>query len=107
MADYVVWYCEAWNLESLEAVVEAAEDMRSLVIAGFNGGFLTHPAREKPANLTYYAGHGSGPLKRQGVSSISLERNRRLSQIEEGIHLGFNSVMVGTSTCRPRRIDYW
>jgi fructose/tagatose bisphosphate aldolase len=37
---YAVCYCEAWNLESLQAVVEAAEETRSPVIVGFGGGFL-------------------------------------------------------------------
>ena len=42
---YAVCYCESWNLESLQAVIEAAEELNSPVIAGFNGGFLMHPNR--------------------------------------------------------------
>lgn len=37
-----VCYCEAWNLESFHAVIEAAEEAESPIIAGFNGGFLLH-----------------------------------------------------------------
>jgi len=42
---YAVCYCESWNLESLAGVLEAAEESRSPIIAGFNGGFLAHPQR--------------------------------------------------------------
>ena len=52
---YAVCYCESWNLESFQAVVEAAEEVRSPAIAGFNGGFLMHPGRIKPENLAYFA----------------------------------------------------
>jgi len=91
---YAVCYCEAWNLESLQAVVEAAEEMRAPVIAGFNGGFLTHPAREKPTNLAYYAGLALALSKAKVPVAYLLNETDALSQIEEGIDLGFNSVMV-------------
>ena len=47
-AGYALCYCESWNLESFQAVVEAAEELQSPVIAGFNGGFLKHASRRKP-----------------------------------------------------------
>ena len=53
---YAVCYCEAWSLESFQAVVEAAEEERSPVITGFNGGFLMHPGRKRAENLAFYAG---------------------------------------------------
>src|ERR1039458_9478393 len=51
---YALCYCESWNLESLQAVVEGPEAMSSPIIAGFNGGFLRHPSRTRPERLAYY-----------------------------------------------------
>ena len=42
---YAVGYFEAWNLESLPAVKDAAHRMASPVIIGFNGGLLGNPDR--------------------------------------------------------------
>ena len=52
---YAVCYCEACNLESFQGVLEAAEETRSPIVAGFNGGFLMHPSRCHPEDLSYYA----------------------------------------------------
>src|SRR5579864_183840 len=52
---YALCYCESWNLESLQAVIEAAEELRSPVVASFNGGFLMHPERSRPERLVYYS----------------------------------------------------
>ena len=37
---YAVGYFESWSLESLQGVVDAAEEARAPVIVGFNGAFL-------------------------------------------------------------------
>ena len=90
---YVVCYCESWNLESLQAVVEAAEESRSPIIVGFNGGFLRHRSRSKSEDLSYYAGLRSA-LERSPVSiAFLLNESDSLAQIEQGIALGFNAVM--------------
>ena len=91
---YAVCYCEAWNLESLQAVVEAAEEADSPVITGFNGGFLCRPERSKPENLAYYAGMA---LALRGTSvpvAFLLNETDDPSQIEQGIRMGFNAIMV-------------
>src|SRR5215472_11237307 len=91
---YAVCYCESWNLESFEAVVEAAEELRAPIITGFNGGFLAHPKRSKPENLGYYAGLGL-PLRHSGLrAAFLLNETDDLKQIERGLELGFNAVMV-------------
>ncbi len=38
---YAVGYFESWNFESLQGVVDAAEETRSPIILGFNGDFLS------------------------------------------------------------------
>src|SRR5438874_12780051 len=90
---YAVCYCESWNLESLQAVIEAAEEMRSPVIGGFNGGFLMHPTRSRPERLTYYAGFARALRESSVPVAFLLNETDDLAQIEEGIELGFNAVM--------------
>jgi fructose/tagatose bisphosphate aldolase len=92
-AGYALPYAESWNLESLQAVIDAAEKYRSPIIAGFNGGFLRHPSRKGPENLAYYACFRKA-LERAKVSvAFLLNESDSLEQIREGIDLGFNAVM--------------
>src|SRR5258705_11103946 len=93
-AGYAVCYCESWNLESTQAVIEAAEELESPVIVGFNGGFLIHEGRSKPENLAYYAGFGLAVSKSPVPIAFLLNETDSLPQIEEAIELGFNSIMV-------------
>lgn len=91
---YAVCYCESWNLESLQAVLEGAEELKSPVIAGFNGGFLMHPSRSKPEDLAFYAGMASAVRQARVPVSLILNESDDFSQIAAGIELGFNAVMV-------------
>ena len=91
---YAVCYCEAWSFESFQAVVEAAEEERSPIIAGFNGGFLMHPGRKRAENLSFYAGLGLSLEKARVPAALLLNELKSLDQIEEAIDLGFNAVMV-------------
>jgi len=91
---YAVCYCESWNLESLQAVVEAAEELNAPAIVGFNGGFLMHPSRSKPENLAFYAGMASTVRQATVPISLILNESDDFSQIACGIELGFNAVMV-------------
>ena len=91
---YAVCYCEAWSFESFQAVVEAAEEERSPIIAGFNGGFLMHPGRKRPENLSFYAGLGLSLAKAGVPAALLFNESASLAQIEEAIDLGFNAVMV-------------
>jgi ketose-bisphosphate aldolase len=90
---YAVCYCESWNLESLEAVVEAAEESEAPVIAGFNGAFLRHQSRRKPERLAFYSGFRTA-LERARVPVVFLlNESDSLPQMLEGIENGFNAVM--------------
>jgi len=92
---YAVCYCEAWNLESLQAVVAAAEELHSPIITGFNGGFLAHAGRAQSEDLAIYAGMGLAALRHSNIpAALLLNETDNLAQIEEGISLGFNGVMV-------------
>ncbi len=91
---YAVCYCESWDLGSLQAVVEAAEELASPIIAGFNGGFLRHPSRSRPERLAYYSSLSTALGSSPAPLSFILNETDDLAQIEEGIAHGFNAVMV-------------
>jgi ketose-bisphosphate aldolase len=91
---YSLCYCESWNLESLQAVIEAAEELRSPVVAGFNGGFLMHPERSRPERLVYYGCLAAAVRASSAPIAFLLNETDDLAQMEEGIRAGFNSVMV-------------
>ncbi len=90
---YGLCYCESWNLESLQAVIEAAEECRSPIIAGFNGGFLRHQSRSHPEKLAYYASLRLALETATVPVAFLLNESDNLAQIEEGVCLGFNAVM--------------
>jgi ketose-bisphosphate aldolase len=90
---YAVPYCESWNLESAQAVVTAAEKVRSPAIVGFNGGFLQHPSRPYPEKLAWYAGVRVALESATVPAALLLNESTSLEQIEEAIRLGFNAVM--------------
>jgi ketose-bisphosphate aldolase len=91
---YGVCYCESWNLESFQGTLEAAEEAESPIIMGFNGGFLNHPGRAKPENLAFWGGMGSVLRAANVPVAFILNETDDLKQIELGVELGFNAVMV-------------
>jgi ketose-bisphosphate aldolase len=98
---YAVCYCESWNLESLQAVVEGAEAMSSPIIAGFNGGFLRHPSRTRPERLAYYGALSAALAASAVPTAFLLNETDDLAQIEEGLEQGFNAVMVESDLLAP------
>jgi ketose-bisphosphate aldolase len=90
---YGVPYCESWNLESAQAVVDAAEKLNSPAIVGFNGGFLQHPSRQRPEKLAWYAGVRLALESATVPVSLLLNESTSLEQIEQAIRLGFTAVM--------------
>lgn len=92
---YAVGYFESWNLESLEAVIDAAEEIDSPVIIGFNGGILTSPERIlKPENLEYFAAVGRIATRKASVPvALILNEISNFQTAVSGIKFGFNAVM--------------
>src|SRR5690242_1662201 len=82
---YAVCYCESWNLESFQAVIETAEEVHSPIIAGFNGGFLGHASRSKPERLSYYAGLRLALEQSSTPVAFILNETDDFAQIEEGL----------------------
>jgi ketose-bisphosphate aldolase len=55
---YALGYFESWNFESLQGVLDAAEETRSPIIVGFSGDFLSRKGRLHPERLDMYASLG-------------------------------------------------
>ena len=64
---YAVGYFESWNLESLQGVIDAAEQTRSPIIVGFNGEFLSHAGRAEAERLSLYAALGAAAAESSSV----------------------------------------
>jgi ketose-bisphosphate aldolase len=91
---YAVSYCESWNLESFQAVLDAAAELDSPTIAGFSGRFLRDSGRSKAEELRYYAGMGRAIEACPVPVAFLLNESDSYDQMIEAMELGFNAVMV-------------
>lgn len=91
---YAVGYFESWNLESLQGVIDAAEETRSPVIIGFNGEFLSDRDGATEDDLTLYAQMGCTAADRAKVPcGLIFNECPKDSWVERAITVGFNLVM--------------
>ncbi len=97
---YAVGYFEAWNLESILAVKDAAEELDSPVIIGFNGGFMGNPARRLPEDVRHYAALGRVIAEASRVPmSLILNEAGDVTMLVDGLKAGFNVVMHSNDGC--------
>ena len=94
---YAIGYFEAWDQYSLEAVLEAAEESKSPVILGIGGVMM---------DQSWFANGGLSALGAAGrkiaetakvPTAYLLNEVLSFDHIEQGLHLGFNAVMLDTS----------
>ncbi len=91
---YAVGYFESWNLESLQGVVDAAEEARAPVILGFNGDFLSRPSRRAAERLSWYAALGRAAAESASVPcGLIFNECPRDEWVRAAIEAGFNLVM--------------
>jgi ketose-bisphosphate aldolase len=94
---YAVGYFEAWDIYSLEAVLEAAEAENSPVILGF-GGVMMEPVWFERGGLERLGALGLAAAKTARVPvSFILNEVATYAQVVRGIQAGFNVVMLDTS----------
>jgi ketose-bisphosphate aldolase len=94
---YAVGYFEAWDIYSLEAVLEAAEAEDAPVILGF-GGVMMDPAWLDAGAVERLGAMGLATARSAGVPvSLILNEVTTFAQVVRGIHAGFNVVMLDTS----------
>lgn len=91
---YAVGYFESWNLDSLQGVIDAAEQTRSPTIVGFNGEFLSRRAGAKEDDLALYAAMGLAAAGRATVPcGLIFNECPDDAWVERAITAGFNLVM--------------
>lgn len=96
---YAVGYFESWNLESLQAVIEAAEELRSPVIVGFSGMQIPDPRREIEERLALYTAMGLAACETSAVAtSLIFNECPHMGWLERAVALGFNIVMFADET---------
>lgn len=101
-AGYGIGYFESWNLESLQGVIDAAEETRSPVIVGFNGDFLSRPGRRTEERIAWYAALGRAAAESAAVPcGLIFNECAQDDRIRQAIRSGFNLVSVAA----PRAED--
>ncbi len=91
---YAIGYFESWNIESLQGVIDAAEQSRSPMIIGFNGDFLSHPDRRAAERLAWYAALGRSAAESATVPcGFIFNECPRDEWIRSAVLAGFNLVM--------------
>ena len=93
---YAVGYFEAWDIYSLEAVVEAAEAEGAPVILGF-GKVMMEPDWFDQGGLNRLGALGSAAADAASVPvSLLLNEISSLEDVIRGIRAGFNAFMLST-----------
>jgi fructose/tagatose bisphosphate aldolase len=91
---YALGYFESWNIESLQGVIDAAELARAPVIIGFNGEFMSGPARSAHERIAWY-----GALGRTAAESARVPCGFIFNEcgddswVRHAVTVGFNLVM--------------
>lgn len=91
---YAVGYFEAWNLESLLSVADAAERAKSPVIIGFGGMFLGNGRRVARENVSHYGALARSVAEEATVPmAVLLNETDKMPMILKALRSGFNAVM--------------
>lgn len=92
---YGIGYFESWNLESLQGVIDAAEETRSPVIIGFNGEFLCRSDRQSKERLSWYAALGKAAAESASVPcGLIFNECSEDNCTRQAITLGFNIISI-------------
>ena len=92
--NYAVGYFESWNLESLQATLDAAEAARAPVIIGFNGELMTRAERVLTERLHLYGALGRAAAAEAGIPvGFIFNECRQLDAVRESVDAGYNIVM--------------
>lgn len=103
---YAVGYFESWNLESLQGVLDAAEETRSPIILGFNGDFLSAPNRSARERLALYAALGKAAAESASVPcGLIFNECPNDEWTRKAITFGFNVVGVAHKPVRGRALQ--
>ena len=94
---YAVGYFEAFNMDSMLAVLDAAEKTDSPVIIGFGGQFIGSKKRAVKENVYHYGALAAEAAKRSKVPcAVILNEADDIDMVYQGMNAGFNAVMYQT-----------
>ena len=99
---YAVGYFEAWDIYSLEAVLEASEEERSPAILGF-GGMMVDRAWLDNGGVTLLGAVGRSLADRARVPvCLLLNEVPAYEHTLQGMDVGFNAIMLDTEDLPPQ-----
>ena len=91
---YAIGYFEAFNMDAMLAVLDAAEDAASPVIIGFGGQFLGSGKRAVKENIYHYGALALEAAVRSSVPcAVILNESDNEEMVYQGMNAGFNAVM--------------
>jgi fructose/tagatose bisphosphate aldolase len=91
---YAVGYFESWSLDSLQGVIDAAEQTRSPVIIGFNGEFLSGRRNAALDDLSVYGRLGRAMAENTRVPcGLIFNECSKKDWVDRAVVSGFNLVM--------------
>ncbi len=92
---YALGYFESWNLESLQGVIDAAEETRSPILIGFNGEFLSRPGRLAEERISWYAALGRAAGESASVPcGLVFNECAQDDWVRKAVKTGFGQVML-------------
>ena len=99
---YAVGYFESWNIESLQGVIDAAEDTRSPILIGFNGEFLSRANRLTKERLAWYAALGRAAAASSSVPcGLVFNECSQDEWIRQAVDAGFGQIMLDDAGASP------
>lgn len=91
---YALGYFESWNLESLQGVIDAAEETCSPVLIGFNGELLSRAGRLAAERLSWYAALGRAAAESANVPcGLIFNECSNDEWVRQAVRMGFTQVM--------------
>ena len=91
---YAVGYFESWNSDSLLAVADAAESMRSPVLLGFSGIYIPHPDRIVQERFSALVAFGLDVCRNLSVpANLVFNESPYPEWVHAAIRYGFGLVM--------------
>lgn len=91
---YAVGYFEAFNMDSMLACLDAAEQTKSPIIIGFGGQFISSPKRFVKEDIYHYGALAKAAAERANVPvAVLLNEADEVDMIYKGMNAGFNAVM--------------
>ena len=91
---YAVAYFENWSIDSLQGVIDAAEQSRSPIIIGFNGEYMSRAGRVTKERLSLYGALGVAAAESASVPcGLIFNECAQDDWVKNAVGAGFNLVM--------------